>query len=548
MSTLPRLLKTGVCGLLLLGLALPALASNDTPYLNQSAIEMIENSVARLVINDAIELYGLDVASTCFQTDQLAACIDPNTPPERVAEILRSLPTYIEAGGDRYDRVGRWTTTASGYFGILGDPIILSYSFIPDGTYIPPGTGEPGSNSVLFATLNSQFGGDTEAWKQIFRENFARWASTTGITYIEEANDDGATWRTSPGILGTRGDVRIGAHPIDGSSGTLAYNYFPNYGGDMVLDSSENWTQGSDYRFLRNVVMHEHGHGHGLGHVVTSNNTLMEPFYSSAFLGPQDDDIRGGNRNYGDYLEKNGSAAEASEWGLLGEGLFEQLNVSLTSSADKDWFKFTIASGMEIDFYMTPVGSYYILDNTGDDGINNGAPIFTNQIMDLSFNLYDGDGTTILETVNNGGLGVQESLLNYSLDPGDYYIRIARVSGNDTQRYRFQMDLTLNDLTAVGDGDVPVRGMGLSVYPTPFNPKTTARFYVAGAGNVNLQVFNVQGRVVRQFTEEASGAGWMQIDWNGRDDRGASVPSGLYFLRADSASGRSETVRALLLK
>jgi flagellar hook assembly protein FlgD len=94
---------------------------------------------------------------------------------------------------------------------------------------------------------------------------------------------------------------------------------------------------------------------------------------------------------------------------------------------------------------------------------------------------------------------------------------------------------------------VPAHGMGLSVFPTPFNPKTTARFYVHEAGSVNLDIFNVQGRRVKSFQQEAAGGEWMQVSWNGRNDAGNSVPSGLYFIRA-SSGGTSETVRALLLK
>ena len=538
MSSLSRLAKTGLA-LAMLVAAVPAFAVSDTPFLDQNAVQMIDNIVAQQVANDLQRFYGLNQAEACIMTDDMALCLAADTPPEVVEELLRKLPTWTGDDGDRYNRVGRWTVFASGFSGILGEPITLTYSFIPDGVVIPGGTGESPSPSILFATLNSQFATEAE-WKQIFADCFARWAEFIGITYIYEPNDDGASFPGSLGILGTRGDVRIGGHFIDGASNTLAYTYYPASGGDMVFDTTENWANpNNDYRFLRNVTMHEHGHGHGLGHIDASNRQLMEPFYDGSIYGPQDDDIRGGMRNYGDYLEINNTAVDATDWGALGAEHVTQANVSLTASADSDYYHFTLANDMLLDFILQPIGSFYTVD---------GVPIYTNEIMDLGIEIRTGtDGITVVETLNDAPAGGLETLTAYSLPAGEYWIRVRRFAGNDVQRYTINMDLTLNDATGVADGSVPVRGLGLSVYPTPFNPKTTARFYVHEAGPVSLDVFNVQGRRVKSFAQDAPGGEWMQVSWNGRDDAGSPAPSGLYFIRATSG-GASETVRALLLK
>jgi hypothetical protein len=534
MPSLSRLIKTGLALGLLLTAAVPGLAASETPYLNQSAIEMIESAVAQVVMNDLQRLQYEFAATACVETAERSFCLAADTPPEVAEELLRKLPTWVESEDGRYIRLDRWTTTASGYSGVLGDPITLSYSFVPDGTWIP-GEGEASS---LYAVLDSQFSGDTAAWKQIFAECFARWATFIGITYIEESTDDGAAFPGSPGILGVRGDSRIAAANIDGVNNVLAYTWYPAYGGDMVFDISENWANSAaDYRFLRNVTMHEHGHCQGLGHCVASNNQLMEAYYNGAFYGPQDDDIRGGMRNYGDYLEKNSVIADATDWGVLPAAAFLQDNVSLTASSDNDYFKFTLASPMLLDVIMAPIGAYYVLE---------GVPIYTNQIMDLGFEIRSGDGTTVLTTINNGAEGVSETLTDYELAAGDYWLRVRRFAGNDTQRYRLNLDLTAT-VTAVGEAGVPAKGLGLSVFPTPFNPKTTARFYVREAGSVSLEIFNVQGRRIQAFQQEAAGGEWLQVSWNGQDEAGTPAPSGLYFLRAASG-GESETVRALLLK
>ena len=136
------------------------------------------------------------------------------------------------------------------------------------------------------------------------------WSELNGLSNVYEPNDDGAAWTQSTidaGALDVRGDVRIAGHLIDGNSGVLAYNFFPDFG-DMVIDTGDtfyNDTSDSSLR-LRNVLAHEHGRGLGLSHSCPINQTkLMEPFVSTAFDGPQHDDILGTNRGYGDTNEHN---------------------------------------------------------------------------------------------------------------------------------------------------------------------------------------------------------------------------------------------------
>ena len=52
----------------------------------------------------------------------------------------------------------------------------------------------------------------------------------------------------------------------------------------QIRDTSKNWaSSGGTYRFLRNVVMHEHGHGLGFQHTCPANGTkLMEPFIDTS--------------------------------------------------------------------------------------------------------------------------------------------------------------------------------------------------------------------------------------------------------------------------
>ena len=83
--------------------------------------------------------------------------------------------------------------------------------------------------------------------------------------------------------------------------------------------------------------------------------------------------------------------------------------------------------------------------------------------------------------------------------------------------------------------------------PNPFNPVTTIEFGIPRAGQVEVQIYNLNGEKVRLLTREYFNAGKHRTIWNGRDDRGAVVPSGIYFIRILS-SRYSKTIKATLLQ
>ena len=68
-------------------------------------------------------------------------------------------------------------------------------------------------------------------------------------------------------------------------------------------------------------------------------------------------------------------------------------------------------------------------------------------------------------------------------------------------------------------------------FPNPFNPSTTIRFTVAAESPVELLIFNVQGQKVRTLIEDSRTAGSYRVVWDGRNDRGKLVATGVYFYR-----------------
>jgi len=84
--------------------------------------------------------------------------------------------------------------------------------------------------------------------------------------------------------------------------------------------------------------------------------------------------------------------------------------------------------------------------------------------------------------------------------------------------------------------------------PNPFNPLTVIRYTVpVGGGKVSIAVYDVNGRFVKTLLDAFESSGTKRVTWDGRDDRGAAVASGIYFYRL-TARGFSETRKMLLLK
>jgi hypothetical protein len=84
-------------------------------------------------------------------------------------------------------------------------------------------------------------------------------------------------------------------------------------------------------------------------------------------------------------------------------------------------------------------------------------------------------------------------------------------------------------------------------HPNPFNPRTTIRFDLPVAGQAQLSIYDLAGRLVRVLVEGEILAGSHQAVWDGRDASGRSSPSGSYLARL-VAGGKVEGVRLSLVR
>jgi len=84
-------------------------------------------------------------------------------------------------------------------------------------------------------------------------------------------------------------------------------------------------------------------------------------------------------------------------------------------------------------------------------------------------------------------------------------------------------------------------------YPNPFNPTTTIEFSLPTAGQVELSIYNVTGQKVITLIDQVYSAGEYQVVWNGKDARGNSVTSGVYFYKL-STGQYSKTKKMIMVK
>jgi hypothetical protein len=112
---------------------------------------------------------------------------------------------------------------------------------------------------------------------------------------------------------------------------------------------------------------------------------------------------------------------------------------------------------------------------------------------------------------------------------------------------------TVKSITPDFEADVTFKGSVLpdeyalsQNFPNPFNPSTSFTLSLPEASDYSIRIFNVAGQLVRSFDGRLE-AGVHEVTWEGNNNQGAKVASGVYFYRAE-ANGFTETRKMMMLK
>ncbi len=194
---------------------------------------------------------------------------------------------------------------------------------------------------------------------------------------------------------------------------------------------------------------------------------------------------------------------------------------------------------------------WFYFDLTGTGSITISLSINTTG-QDLDWYLYTASNTTNYVargyTTNNPETGSYNATTT-----GRYYVKVV---GYNWAMSDYSLRVTSNGMAVAGIAGLDEKKENVVIsqvlllgqnYPNPFNPSTTIAFQLPQAGPVALKVFNIAGQLVKTLIDEEKGIGEHTVIWNGTNEVGADVPSGIYFYRLQ-AGEFSETKRMTLLK
>jgi len=120
------------------------------------------------------------------------------------------------------------------------------------------------------------------------------------------------------------------------------------------------------------------------------------------------------------------------------------------------------------------------------------------------------------------------------------------------EKYYMYRGVVLSDQTSVGIEDIgpaelPTTFSLAQNYPNPFNPSTTIEYTLPIATHIKIEIFDVLGKKVANLVDLDQKAGLHSIIWNGRDEHGNSVGSGVYFYKV-STPEYAQIMKMILIK
>jgi hypothetical protein len=112
--------------------------------------------------------------------------------------------------------------------------------------------------------------------------------------------------------------------------------------------------------------------------------------------------------------------------------------------------------------------------------------------------------------------------------------------------------LTMTARTTQATGAIPIQGsitvkvksggghaVSSFASPNPFNPETAVNYTLRNGGVVTVRIYSLEGRLVKTLVNGYASAGAHEVRWNGTDNGGRAVPSGMYFVKTESGADKS---------
>ncbi|MCK9164898.1 MAG: choice-of-anchor D domain-containing protein [Candidatus Cloacimonas sp.] len=127
-----------------------------------------------------------------------------------------------------------------------------------------------------------------------------------------------------------------------------------------------------------------------------------------------------------------------------------------------------------------------------------------------------------------------------------YYYWLESVSLNGASDFYGPLTVTIGDPTQEPlPPVVPMVTKLYNAFPNPFNPNTNIRYSLKEAGKVNIEIYNMKGQRIKAYHQEHNAPGYYQVSWDGRDENGRVVSSGIYLYRL--TTGKYTAAKKMIL-
>jgi len=162
-----------------------------------------------------------------------------------------------------------------------------------------------------------------------------------------------------------------------------------------------------------------------------------------------------------------------------------------------------------------------------------------------NYNLTDSSGTIVFRTAFFDVDYVVDAM---AIPTGQMDIKVIVNQFNTTPQVTSRSSADFNPPVSNDDDVIVAAGTQLLAnYPNPFNPETTIRFSLENDAEVMVNIYNTRGQLVRSLVNGQKAAGMHSVVWNGMDDNGQSVSSGIYYYKM-YAGKYSSTRKMILMK
>jgi hypothetical protein len=171
-------------------------------------------------------------------------------------------------------------------------------------------------------------------------------------------------------------------------------------------------------------------------------------------------------------------------------------------------------------------------------------PVFTNNIGVLNYTATSANTAIVSATMLT-----PDTLQIKGLKAGGPVLVTVTAKDVDNSQITDSINVTVTGSTGVDAAGIILTEFSLSQnYPNPFNPSTSIKFGLPTQAPVTMEIYNVLGVKVRTLIHgEVMNAGFHQMEWNGKDDAGISVTSGVYLYRINAGTFQV-TKKMMMLK